>query len=171
MSLKVYLKEEDTMKRNLNIIISLIGVLILWNFTPAEASRVIIEKQIMVSYVWLENALLMKTHADENADARILKVAQNLNLSPSLPSSPPPFYPPTITPSQPTSPPANPPPIPSQPPIPSRNAPQTGVTNPRTGEFYPGTFGGVINPRTGVFLPKVDGGYLNPETGEVIPKQ
>lgn len=159
------------MKKNLIIIISLIGLLISWNLTPAEASRFIIEKQIVVSYVWLGNALLMKIHADENADARFLKVAQNLKFSPSLPSSPSPFYPPTITAPQPISPPANPPSIPSQPAIPSRNAPQTGVTNPRTGEFYPGTFGGVTNPRTGVFLPKVEGGYLNPETGEVIPKQ
>jgi len=92
----------------------------------------------------------------------------------SLPSSPPPFYPPTITkpqPPQPISPPANPSSIPSQPAIPPRNGLQPGITNPRTGEFYPGTFGGVTNPRTGVFLPKVEGGYLNPETGEVIPKQ
>ena len=89
----------------------------------------------------------------------------------SLPSSPPPFYPPTITAPQPISPPANPPFVPSKPVIPSRNAPESGVMNPRTGEFFPGTFGGITNPRTGVFLPKVEGGYLNPETGEVIPKQ
>lgn len=159
------------MKNKLIIITSLTGLLFLWNFTPAEASRLIIEKQIMVSYGWLGNALFMKTHADENADARFLKVAQNLKFSPSLPSSPPPFYPPTITPLQPISPPANPPSLPSKPVTPSRNAPEGGIVNPRTGEFYPGTLGGVTNPRTGVFLPKVEGGYLNPETGEVIPKQ
>lgn len=50
------------------------------------------------------------------------------------------------------------------------NGLEKGVTDPRTGEFYPGARGGVIHPRTGEFLPKVDGGYLNPKTGEVIPK-
>jgi len=115
------------MKNRIIIIASFIGLLILWNFTPAEAA--------------------------------------------SLPSSPPPFYPPTITLLQPISPPANPPSVPSQPAIPSRNAPEAGVVNPRTGEFYPGTLGGVTNPRTGVFLPKIKGGFFNPETGEIIPKQ
>jgi hypothetical protein len=52
---------------------------------------------------------------------------------------------------------------------PSTNHTEKGAINPRTGEFYPGAFGGVINPRRGVFLPKVHGGYYNPETGETIP--
>jgi hypothetical protein len=47
---------------------------------------------------------------------------------------------------------------------------ERGTVNPRTGEFYPGTYGGVINPQTGVVLPKVGGGYLNPQTGETIPQ-
>lgn len=109
--------------------------------------------------------------ADANSGARILKVAQNLRFGPSLPSSPQPFYPPTPTGPQPYSPVANPPSPPPSPVTPSKNAPEPGITNPRTGEFYPGTFGGVINPKTGAVLPKVDGGYLNPQTGEVIPKQ
>ncbi len=53
--------------------------------------------------------------------------------------------------------------------VPSTGVPEKGVINPRTGEFYPGTFGGVVNPQTGVILPKVDGGYVNPQTGEFIP--
>ena len=109
------------------IIISLIGLLILRHFIPAEAG--------------------------------------------SLPSSPTPFYPPVVTGPQPIPPPANPPSLPAKPATPSRNEPETGVTNPRTGEFYPGAIGGVINPRTGVFLPKVEGGYFNPETGDTIPKR
>ena len=109
------------------IIISLIGLLILRLFTPAEAA--------------------------------------------SLPSSPPPFYPPVVTVPQPAPPPAIPPSLPAKPATPSRNEPEKGITNPRTGEFYPGVVGGVINPRTGVFLPKVEGGYFNPETGDTIPKR
>ncbi len=88
----------------------------------------------------------------------------------TFPSSPHPFYPPT---------PSGPPPYTPIPPqkappaqqAPSAGKPEKGVIDPRTGEFYPGTYGGVINPRTGVVLPKVQGGYLNPETGEVIPKK
>ena len=53
--------------------------------------------------------------------------------------------------------------------VPSTGAPEKGITNPRTGEVYPGTFGGVINPQTGAVLPKVDGGYVNPRTGEFFP--
>jgi len=87
----------------------------------------------------------------------------------SLPSSPPPFYPPVVTAPQPV-PPVNPPSVPGKPVSPSRNEPEKGVTNPRTGEYCPGATGGVINPRTGVFLPKVEGGYFNPETGDTIPK-
>jgi len=87
-----------------------------------------------------------------------------------FPSSPRPFYPPI---------PSGPPsytPIPPQkaPPAqrgPSAGLPEKGVTDPRTGEFYPGVYGGVMNPRTGIILPKVEGGYLNPETGEVIPNK
>ncbi len=87
----------------------------------------------------------------------------------SLPSSPPPFYPPVVTAPQP-APPVIAPSVPAKPAVPSGNGLERGVTNPRTGEFYPGAIGGVINPRTGVFLPKVEGGYFNPETGDVIPK-
>ncbi len=115
------------MKNILLITISLMGLLILRQFTPAEAA--------------------------------------------SLPSSPTPFYPPVVTGPQPIPPPANPPSLPAKPVTPSRNEPETGITNPRTGEFYPGVIGGVINPRTGVFLPKVEGGYFNPETGDTIPKR
>jgi len=159
------------MEKNLIIIVLLPASLMLWTLAAADSSRLILKKQISVPYGYSENALIMKKDADEKADARILSVAQNLRLSPSLPSSPPPFYPPTIAAPQPVPPPANPPsPVP-KPLTPSKNAPESGITNPRTGEFYPGTFGGVTNPRTGAFLPKVEGGYLNPETGEVIPKQ
>ena len=88
----------------------------------------------------------------------------------SLPSSPTPFYPPVVTGPPPIPPPANPPSLPAKPAAPSGNGLERGITNPRTGEFYPGAIGGVINPRTGVFLPKVEGGYFNPETGDVVPK-
>lgn len=131
------------MKKDLIFIVSLMTLLMLWTLAAAD---------------W-------------NGGERMLKVAQNLRFPQSLPSSPAPLYPPTIAPPQPISPPANPPSPPPKPVAPSKNAPESGITNPRTGEFYPGTFGGVTNPRTGVFMPKVDGGYLNPETGEVIPKQ
>jgi len=94
-------------------------------------------------------------------------------LPPPLPQK---FYP--VTPSSPGPPPytpispAPPPqPAPSGPPGPSTITIEKGVVNPRTGEFFPGTFGGVINPKTGVFLPKVEGGYQNPETGQVIPSK
>ena len=159
------------MKKLLMIIISLIASLMLWTLAAAESSRIIVKKQISVPNGSPENVLIMKNDADENVGARILKVAQNLQFYPSLPSSPPPFYPPTPPRPQPISPPANPPSPPPKPVTPSNNAPESGIRNPRTGEFYPGAFGGVINPRTGVFLPEVEGGYLNPETGEVIPKQ
>jgi len=93
--------------------------------------------------------------------------------SPS-PFSPPSFHPPVV--------PAPPPykPIPPQRPPQAGpldpNAPYTaqreqGVLNPRTGEFYPGSYGGVIDPRTGVLFPRVNGGYVNPQTGEVIPRR
>ena len=130
-------------------------------------------KKNLIIIVSLIASLMLSTSAavDSNGGERILKVAQNLRFPQSLPSSPAPLYPPIIAPPQPVSPPTNPPPPSPKPVIPSKNAPESGITNPRTGEFYPGTFGGVTNPRTGVFLPKVEGGYLNPETGEVIPKQ
>jgi hypothetical protein len=51
----------------------------------------------------------------------------------------------------------------------STMAPEKGTYDPRTGDFYPGSFGGVTNPRTGSFYPKVDGGYLNTDTGNLIP--
>ena len=92
----------------------------------------------------------------------------------SLPSSPPPFYPPTpsgpppYTPIPPQQPPQT---APSGPLAPSKETKEQGVVNPRTGEYYPGTYGGVVNPQTGVVLPKVEGGYMNPQTGEVIPKK
>lgn len=88
----------------------------------------------------------------------------------TFPSSPKPFYPPTLS-----GPPAYTPippqkaPAPSQ--IPSRPKVEKGIINPWTGEFYPGVYGGVINPRTGAFLPKIYGGYLDPETGVVVPKR
>ncbi len=66
-------------------------------------------------------------------------------------------------------------PIPSPPPsslTPNPSAaPEKGAYNPKTGESYPGTFGGAINPRTGTFLPKVNGGYINPQNGEFYPEQ
>jgi hypothetical protein len=134
----------------------LIVSLMLWTLAAAEPSRFIVKK---------------RDSTGENAGAGILKVAQNLRFPSSLPSSPPPLYPATIAPPRPLPPPANPPTPPPQPVIPLKNVPESGITNPRTGEFYPGTFGGVTNPRTGTFMPKVDGGYLNQETGEVIPKR
>lgn len=159
------------MKKNSIVIVLLIVSLTSWTLAAAEWGRNIAKMQSSVPYGSSRIALITKRDADDTAGARILKAAQNLRFPPSLPSSPPPFYPPTPTGPQPISPPANPPsPLP-KPVIPSKNVPESGVMNPRTGEFYPGTFGGVTNPRTGVFLPKVEGGYLNPETGEVIPKQ
>ena len=91
----------------------------------------------------------------------------------TFPSSPRPFYPPTPSGPLPYKPIAPPPSqtAPSGPPAPNTGKKESGVVNPRTGEFYPGTFGGVVNPRTGVVLPKVEGGYLDPVTGEVIPKK
>ncbi len=89
-----------------------------------------------------------------------------------FPPSPPPVYPPVVPPQPPYR------PIPPQAPsgtvpetrgVPNREQREQGVLNPRTGEFFPGTYGGVIDPRTGVLLPKVDGGYVDPRTGEVIP--
>ena len=144
------------MKKNVITTALLIVSLMLWNLAAAEPSRFIVKKQ---------------DSTDENAGADILKVAQNLRFPSSLPSSPPPLYPATTAPPRPLPPPANPPTPSPQPVIPQKNAPESGITNPRTGEFYPGTFGGVTNPRTGAFMPKVDGGYLNQETGEVIPKR
>jgi hypothetical protein len=90
----------------------------------------------------------------------------------SFPSMPPQQYPPT--PSSP-GPPAYTPIPPGTLPSPAQPAPsiqdkERGTVNPRTGEFYPGTYGGVIDPKTGVVLPKVEGGYQNPQTGETIPQ-
>ena len=144
------------MNKNLTIIALLIVLLMLWTLPAAGSSGIILKSP---------------GSADENAGAGLPKVAQNLRFPPSLPSSPPPLYPATTAPLPPIPPPANPPTLPPQPVTPPKNAPESGITNPRTGEFYPGTFGGVTNPRTGVFMPKVEGGYLNPETGEVIPKR
>ena len=103
-----------------------------------------------------------------------LSIAVRTEAQTSLPSSPPPFYPPTpsgtlpYTPIPPQQPPQT---TPSGPLVPSKETKEKGVVNPRTGEYYPGTFGGVVNPKTGVVLPKVEGGYINPQTGEVIPKK
>jgi hypothetical protein len=90
----------------------------------------------------------------------------------SYPSMPPQHYP--ATPSSP-GPPAYTPIPPGTLPGPAKPAPsmqekERGTVNPRTGEFYPGTYGGVIDPKTGVVLPKVEGGYQNPQTGETIPQ-
>lgn len=144
------------MKKNLIILALLIVSLILCISPAAGPSRIIVKSA---------------GSADENADAAPLNIPQNLRFPPSLLSSPPPLYPATVASTPPIPPSANPPTPPKQQITPSKNRPESGITNPRTGEFYPGTFGGVTNPRTGVFMPKVDGGYLNPETGEVIPKQ
>ena len=90
----------------------------------------------------------------------------------SFPSMPPQHYPPT--PSSP-APPAYTPippgtlPAPAKPAAPIQEK-ERGTVNPRTGEFYPGTYGGVIDPKIGVVLPKVEGGYQNPLTGEIIPQ-
>ena len=72
----------------------------------------------------------------------------------------PPVLPSPISPTSPPTPTPN---------VPSKGAPERGITNPRTGESYPGTVGGVVNPQTGGVLPKVDGGYINPRTGEFFP--
>jgi hypothetical protein len=157
ISLKPYNKKEGKMKKNLIITFLLIVWLMLQpSAATAEPSGFIVRNQ---------------DSTDENAAAGILKVAQNLRFPSSLSSSPPPLYPATAAPLQPLPPPPNSPTPSPQPVIPPKNAPESGITNPRTGEFYPGTFGGVTNPRTGAFMPKVDGGYLNQETGEVIPKR
>ena len=52
---------------------------------------------------------------------------------------------------------------------PSTVRPEKGVIDPRSGDFYPGVFGGAINPKTGDFLPKTGGGFINPRTGEFFP--
>jgi hypothetical protein len=92
--------------------------------------------------------------------------------SQSFPSMPPRSFP--STPSLPGPPAYKPIPPMTVPPPAGGGAPtlekEKGTVNPRTGEFYPGTYGGVIDPQTGVVLPKVGGGYLNPQTGETIPK-
>jgi hypothetical protein len=92
--------------------------------------------------------------------------------SQSFPSMPPRSFPPApATPGPPAY-----TPIPPQtiPPPATGGSPtlekEKGTVNSRTGEFYPGTYGGVIDPRTGVVLPKVGGGYQNPQTGETIPQ-
>ena len=90
----------------------------------------------------------------------------------TFPSMPPQHYP--TTPSSP-GPPAYTPIPPGTIPPPAQSAPPTrekekGAVNPRTGEFFPGTYGGVVDPKTGVVLPKVEGGYQNPQTGEIIPQ-
>ena len=144
------------MKKNLIMMVLLIVSLRPWALTAADSGKMIVKE---------------RDSTDKNVGTGILKVAQNLRFPPSLPSSPSPLYPATIAPPQPLPPPANPPTPALQPVTPLKNAPESGITNPRTGEFYPGTFGGVTNPRTGVFMPKVEGGYLNPETGEVVPKR
>jgi hypothetical protein len=71
-------------------------------------------------------------------------------------------------PTSPSAPAALPPPVVKPP---AGTVPEKGVVNLRTGELYPGTFGGVLNPRTGEVLPKVEGGYVNPKTGEFLPAQ
>ena len=144
------------MKKNLIISVLLFIPLMLWTSAAVGLSRMIIKSPAF---------------ANENADSYTLKVAQNLRVPPPLPSSPPPLYPATVSPPPPILPPANPPTPSPKAVTPPKNVPESGITNPRTGEFFPGTFGGVTNPRTGVFMPKVEGGYLNPETGEVIPKR
>jgi hypothetical protein len=102
----------------------------------------------------MEDRLIAPTVVSQNSQQPKLLAPGTLKLGepPALPSpiSPPPL-------SQPT------------PKVPSTGVPEKGVINPRTGEFYPGTFGGVLNPQTGALLPKVDGGYVNPQTGEFLP--
>ena len=91
-----------------------------------------------------------------------------------FPSSPTPFYPPVPParpPYQPAPPQAPPGTVQPAPSVPNTARREQGILNPKTGEFYPGTYGGVIDPKTGVMLPKVDGGYVDPRTGEVIPRR
>jgi len=140
------------MKRKLTTRVLLFAAVIPWTLAAVISSGMTVKE---AGYV------------DTNADAVVLKVAQGLR----FPSSPPSSYPATVAPPPPITPPANPSPPPPQTAIPQKSAQEPGITNPRTGEFYPGAMGGVTNPRTGVFMPKVEGGYLNPETGEVIPKK
>jgi hypothetical protein len=102
----------------------------------------------------------------------LLAQGKTMIFAQSFPSMPPQQYPPT--PSSP-GPPAYTPIPPGTLPSPAKPAPsiqdkERGTVNPRTGEFYPGTYGGVIDPKTGVVLPKVEGGYQNPQTGETIPQ-
>jgi len=102
----------------------------------------------------------------------LLMHGKSMVFAQAFPSMPPQHYP--STPSSP-GPPAYTPlppgtlPAPAQPAPPAREK-EKGAVNPRTGEFYPGTYGGVIDPKTGVVLPKVEGGYQNPQTGETIPQ-
>ena len=102
----------------------------------------------------------------------LLADGKTITLAQTFPSMPPQHYP--ATPSSP-GPPAYTPIPPGTLPSPAKPAPsmqekERGTVNPRTGEFYPGTYGGVIDPKTGVVLPKVEGGYQNPQTGEIIPQ-
>jgi hypothetical protein len=150
------MNKEGIMKKNLMIIVVLIVSLMPWTLAAAGPRKIIVRSPDSL---------------DQNADAGTLKVAQNLRFPPSLPSSPPPSYPATVAPLPPIPQPAGPTTAPPQIVTPPKNITEPGITNPRTGEFYPGALGGVTNPRTGVFMPKVEGGYLNPETGEVIPKK
>lgn len=101
-----------------------------------------------------EDRLIAQTIVPQNSQQPKFLVPGKLNLGepPVLPS---PVSPPSLP--QPTA------------KGPSTGTPEKGIINPRTGEFYPGTFGGVLNPQTGVLLPKVDGGYVNPQTGEFLP--
>jgi len=102
----------------------------------------------------------------------LLAQGKTMVFAQSFPSMPPQQYPPTS--SSPGPPPYTPIP-PGTLPAPAKPASPTqekerGIVNPRTGEFYPGTYGGVLDPKTGVVLPKVEGGYQNPQTGETIPQ-
>ena len=58
---------------------------------------------------------------------------------------------------------------PPGPQTPSTVRPEKGIIDPKSGDFYPGVFGGAINPKTGDFLPKTGGGFINPRTGEFLP--
>ena len=100
------------------------------------------------------------------ADGRAMLFPQSFPSMPpqSFPSTPSSPGPPAYTPIPPV---ALPPPAKGGPAVLQK---EKGTVNPRTGEFYPGTYGGVIDPQTGVVLPKVGGGYLNPQTGETIPQ-